>query len=423
MEQQISNDLSRRPDVLMVALARHDGPYSSTAWSLAKAFAARSRVFYVDNPFTLIDFFKTGKREQIQRRYTLYGKRKFPLLQPEPSMPGLHIIVPPLMLPINWLPAGRIYNFFNRINNFLLRKAINKVLKNMSVQDYLYLNSYNPFYGAEARFTPAPAHYIYQTVDNISESRYVSKHGPALEAAAMQKAHACVATSSALQQKAAAFNTRAVCIPNAADISLFRRAVEEVFIRPAGLDKEKRKIIGYTGHIDHRIDYKVLVHAANRHLDKLFLMIGPISGEEWKTSGLAELPNVRFAGKKTLAELPAYLQYIDCAIIPFKCNRLTASIYPLKINEYLAAGKAVVSTPFSEDIKQFRGLIELASGENFAQALQQALDSDSAESRRERLQQAAGNNWEQRVEAFWSLCNGADQDGDIKRREYEKALG
>lgn len=413
----------RRPDVLILALARHDGLYSSTAWSLAKAFAARSRVFYIDNPFTITDFFKSNKREQIRKRYTRFGKRKHQLIQPDPAMPGLNVVVPPLVLPINWLPAGRLYRLFSRFNNYLLKRAVNKALKSMSVDHYLYLNSYNPFYGAKGSFSPGPRYFIYQTVDNISESRYVSKHGPALETVAMQEADACVATSSALQQKASGYNAHAVCIPNAADISLFRRAMDEVFIRPPGLEKEKRKIIGYTGHIDHRIDYDVLMYAAKRHLDKLFLMIGPISGDEWKTSGLAEMPNVHFTGKKSLEELPAYLQHIDCAIIPFKCNRLTASIYPLKINEYLAAGKAVVATPFSEDIQQFAEVIQLASGENFALALQQALDQDSAAGRQARLRLASRNNWNQRIEEFWALYGLQKKDKREQRREYEKALG
>jgi len=43
-------------DIIMLALARWDGHYSSTAFSLAKELSRYNRVFYIDNPFTLITY-------------------------------------------------------------------------------------------------------------------------------------------------------------------------------------------------------------------------------------------------------------------------------------------------------------------------------------------------------------------------------
>ena len=90
------------------------------------------------------------------------------------------------------------------------------------------------------------------------------------------------------------------------------------------------------------------------------LLVGPVNSPEPAQIGLDQLLNVLFVGSRPLHELPPLLQYMDVVLIPFQCNTLTESIYPLKINEYLAAGKAVVSSDFSTDIRSFAPLIYLA---------------------------------------------------------------
>lgn len=422
MDQQINSLKTIKPGVLILALARHDGPYSSTAWSLAKAFSHESPVIYIDNPFTLTDVLNGKKREQIRKRYFLGLFRRKKVMQPDPSL-NLLVLVPPVMLPVNWLNPGRLYHLFSEINDRRLKSAVQEVLENNQWTSYLYINSFNSFYGREGNFKPSPSFYVYQTVDEIGQSNYIAKHGPALEQEAMKQADAVVATSLQLQKKAAKVAKKAVCIPNAADTALFSQAAERVLPQPEELKSEKRKVICYTGHIDKRLDYDLLVSVAKAHADKLFLMVGPRSGTEAGNSGFESLPNVKFTGKKNLEELPAYLQHSHVAIIPFKCNALTAGIYPLKINEYLAAGKGVVSTPFSEDIKDFAGVISLEAGpDGFAGALGRILEKDSPDLKQERLQKALTNSWEARVASFWALVESLKGKGGPKgNKVYEEA--
>lgn len=409
----------------MLALARHDGPYSSTAWSLAKAFAAENRVLYIDNPFTFTDFFKKGKREQIKKRYTSCLSPKKLLLQPIEKLPGLQVLVPPLMLPVNWLPAGRLYRLFSGFNQWLLRRQLDKGLQQEGVGNFVYINSFNPFYGARPASSHKPLQYIYQTVDAIAESNYIGKHGPRLEKEAMEAADVCVATSKTLFEGASRWNQRTVYIPNAADTTLFGQAVEKKLPLPEELKGEQRPFICYTGHIDQRLDYELLTTAARKHSNKLFLMVGPQSGTEYCSSGFADLPNVLFTGKKPLEELPAYLQHAKATLIPFKCNTLCAGIYPLKLNEYLAAGKPVVATPFSEDVKEFEEVVYLAMGpEAFAAALEEAVESDSPEKRKKRLRVAAENSWSARVATFRALFPADEGNIEFENRQkaYEEAI-
>jgi hypothetical protein len=95
---------------------------------------------------------------------------------------------------------------------------------------------------------------------------------------------------------------------------------------------------------------------------------------------------------------------MDCALIPFLCNTLTYSIYPLKINEYLAAGKAVVSTAFSEDIRTFAHCIYLAENhEQFLENIAKALNEENPPTAM-RTATAAANTWEARIRELRDIC-------------------
>jgi len=75
----------------------------------------------------------------------------------------------------------------------------------------------------------------------------------------------------------------------------------------------------------------------------------------------------------------------------------------LKVNEYLAAGKAVVSTNFSEDIAEFKNIVYLAaSHEEFINNIDKAIEEKMSKVD-ERVKTAEGNTWEGRVNLFWNI--------------------
>ena len=103
--------------VIFLALARWDGPYSSTALSLARALSNTRPVFYIDNPFTWKDVIYRYREPQIQKRKKalLSGKQFFS--SPTGFPPNLTMVCPPPVWPINWLPEGKTYNRMAGRNN------------------------------------------------------------------------------------------------------------------------------------------------------------------------------------------------------------------------------------------------------------------------------------------------------------------
>lgn len=389
--------------IIMLSMSRWDGPFSSASLSLAKEFSKDNKVFYIDNPFTFKDFFSQYNSHHIEfrKKALLYGKNIY--CQIDKSLENLIAVTPRLVPPINWIPQGKGYNLAAKLNNGTIIKVIKKILNDHNLQEYILFNSFNPFYGFDIPEEISPSLYVYQSRDDISESAYVKKHGVQMEACAIHRADIVLATSVGLVKKLSQYEKEIYHIPNAADISIFQKTFENLE-KPEEIKGIDKKIIGYTGNICHRINFELLKEIALIHHDKILLLVGPVNNKQFYDIGLHMMENVICTGAKPIHELPAYLKHMDCTIIPFKCNELTKSIYPLKLNEYLAAGKPVVSTSFSEDIRGFQNVAYLADNkEAFLTHIDLAINENDKVKIEKRILEAKRNTWESRVNLFWKL--------------------
>lgn len=391
----------KKYDVIFIALARWDGPYSSTAYSIAKEWAKTHRVFYIENPHTWKDYY-TNKHKatfKSKKKALLKGQEIFN----ENHDDHLVTVTPRLIFPINWLPSGFIYNMLNGFNNITLQKAIDDTIETYEIKDFIVFNSFNPFYNVASKLKKRPILSIYQSVDRIENSDYVRKHGGKLESEYIKQADFTLTTSVGLKKSLSNLSEDIHVVPNAANFSLFSRAFYENLPKPADFPTGSVPVICYTGNICHRINYNLLIKIAKSHSDKHLLMVGPINTANSLLEKLKAFPNVTFTGAKKLDELPAYLKYSQCAIIPFLINGLTNGIYPLKINEYLATGTPVVSTAFSEDIISFKEVALVTEDEDeFVKLITTAI-AHSQSGRENRVKIAEGNTWPDRVNQIKEL--------------------
>lgn len=392
-------------DLIILTLSHSNAPFSSSILSLAKEWAQTHRVFYIDHPSTIKDYFRHRHDTTTQQRRSalLYGKDIYSNIVNAPD--NLVIVTPRLALPINALPEGASYEALSRLNDRILYATIRQIKQDYQVRDFIFLNSFDPFFGRHFPADFNPLLYIYQSVDDISQEPYIARHGVRLENEIIAHADLTLVTSQALAQAKRHISPDTHLLPNAADIALFRQAMERLLPKPPEWAQVKGKVILYMGVLSAlRIDYPLLRYIAQQHTDKTLLLIGPYHLHECRQYGLDTLPNVIFTGAKPIAQLPAYLQHADCAIIPFLINTLTKSIYPLKINEYLAAGKPVVTTPFSDDIIAFGKTVYItASPVQFSDYIEKAICTDTPLAQIERLQLAENNSWAKRARQFWDI--------------------
>lgn len=155
-------------------------------------------------------------------------------------------------------------------------------------------------------------------------------------------------------------------------------------------------MVGYIGSIDDRLDYNLIEYLIQKMQNVTFIFVGRIvdrSGERI----LRKYNNVLLEGNQKVTTLPNYLRKFAVGIIPFLKNEFNKGIYPLKINEYLAAGLPIVSTNFA-DLTEFKSVIRISeSKKQFFEMIMEELDTDTIDKKNKRLQIAKVNSWEQRA--------------------------
>jgi len=188
-----------------------------------------------------------------------------------------------------------------------------------------------------------------------------------LETVLLQNADLTITTSAWLDQFVSPYAKRRALIRNAGDFDHFGR-------RPAVTysDSEGRSIIGYYGAIAEWFDQDLIKAVALRFPACCILLIGADTVNA--QSNLALLPNIKFIGEVPYEALPHYLYSFDVCLIPFKVIPLTLATNPVKVYEYLSAGKPVVSVDLPE-MKQFGELVRITiNTEEFLTAVENSLD-------------------------------------------------
>lgn len=397
--------MTRDSDIIIFSLSRWDAPYSSPSFSLAKEFARTNNVFYIDHPFSIKDFISRYNTPAVSRRKDALIRGEN-IYTRSPSFPErLRIVTPRLTFPINFLPEGKLYDWLARLNDRIIFNTIRRIIGDFHIRDFIFFNAFDPYFCRDFPADIRPLMKVYQSMDDLTQVGYTARHGTRLEEDIIRKFDVTLTTSRELRRLKSKFSDHVYFHPNAADFTIFAKALSGELPRPAELAPAVgRKIIGYTGNIESRIDYELLKKVIEYHTDKFIVMVGPVTTQEHKSIGLMDYPNVVMTGSKKIDELPYYLQYFDCALIPFKKNALTKSIYPLKINEYLAAGRPVVATDFSEDIQSFGDVIYIGhSHSEFVQLIDVAIHENDSSRVQARVRVANSNTWTARVEQFWRI--------------------
>lgn len=161
---------------------------------------------------------------------------------------------------------------------------------------------------------------------------------------------------------------------------------------PPDIAAIKRPRIGFYGGIDsHTFDVTLLRDVAKVLPDLSFVLIGQCSLD---ASSLSPLPNVHFLGQKPYQTIPSYGRAFDVAIMPWHQNTWIDACNPVKLKEYLALGKPVVSTPYPQG-HEYRDVVYFAKcADEFASAIRRALLEDCAAKRAARVQRVADQTWD-----------------------------
>jgi teichuronic acid biosynthesis glycosyltransferase TuaH len=203
-----------------------------------------------------------------------------------------------------------------------------------------------------------------------------------------------VAVSPTLVDPLAARGVNAVLIPNGCEPGLFART-------PAP-GPRSAPVAAYLGHLSDRVDLGLLEAVADRGIR--LKVIGPrqetLSGGRF--DALLARPHVTWLDVVPYRELPDVLGDVTTCLLPYGDTSFNRASFPLKLLEYLAAGRRVVSTGLPAVRWLDTDLIDVADGaEEFAERTSLSLTTILAEDEIARRRAfAAGHTWESRAGAL-----------------------
>jgi glycosyltransferase involved in cell wall biosynthesis len=115
------------------------------------------------------------------------------------------------------------------------------------------------------------------------------------------------------------------------------------------------------------------------------------------TAPLEKLPNLVSSGRVPYQDLPHYVKAFDVCVNPYVLDGIAEHCSPLKLYEYIATGKPVVSVDMPE-AHIFGELIYIArSSDEFLQLVERAVSENDGLAER-RLAEAKNHSWRGRFE-------------------------
>jgi len=233
---------------------------------------------------------------------------------------------------------------------------------------------------------------VYDCMDYHEGFGNVTREMLDLEIALMRRADLLVASSDWIERHGKRENPNVKLIRNASEYSVFSQRPDSIFQDALG-----RRIIGYYGAIAEWFDLNLIKQVAEALPQHLILLIGNDTINARKS--LKAHPNIVMQGEVPYASLPYYLHAMDVCLLPFKVVPLTLATNPVKVYEYLSAGKPVVAVKLPE-LSQFGDLVNTAeNAADFVLAVHAALkalpEPESAFQARQLF--AQGQTWQHRT--------------------------
>ena len=252
----------------------------------------------------------------------------------------------------------------------------------------------------------SPALKLFHCVDDFSALPHWWHAGSSTadrEEECCREADVVICTARKLQESRRAFNPNTHFVPNAANIEVFLSATEPNTQIPSDIGAVTKPVIGIFGVIDFRTDVALIERLARSRPDWSFVLVGLVKGDV-DLAGLRAIPNVHVLGRKPTESLAGYLKAMDVCLIAYALIDYNHHVFPLKLYDYMAAGKPIVASAM-EELQPIAGP-ELAIARTDAEwiaAIEAALASDSPDRASARQRVAMANSWDSRVEEISTI--------------------
>ncbi len=274
---------------------------------------------------------------------------------PRPIEPNLYVATLPLAL-----PAFQMSVAINRVNNWGMGWVLRGWLSRLGfLRPVLW--TYNPYSnGLVGRLDEAAS--VYECVDEFSASHGLVRADVvrALEDGVLRSVDAVIVTHPNLLASKSRLAKSITLIPNAADVEHFAQASSPATEIPADVAALPHPVIGVVGTLQYWIDFQLLRDIALARPHWSIVLVGP-RGRLGRLDLVEGLPNVHVLGRRPYDTVPAYVKSFDVCLNPYVLDGTAENCSPLKLYEYVASGKPVVSVDMPE-ARQFGDAVLIGGG-------------------------------------------------------------
>jgi glycosyltransferase involved in cell wall biosynthesis len=294
----------------------------------------------------------------------------------------------PLSLPAHHSVLGR------RLNDGMLRLQMFSAARRLGIRDPIVWVACPPACDVAVRMKKERL--VYQRTDRLEEFPNVDSDViSAYDGKLKSSADLTIFVNKALYDQEADECRRAIYLDHGVDFEMFASAGDSPDV-PADLSTTKRPIVGFFGGLhDHTCDLNLLEKVPAMVPEMSFVFVGRVSAD---CGGLLANENVFMLGQKPYERIPDYGKCFDVAIMPWRQNRWIEACNPIKLKEYLALGKPVVSTPFPELAEYLDVVYEARTPEEFAESIKRARVEDNPERIEKRRAKVAQASWDSKAQ-------------------------
>ena len=239
---------------------------------------------------------------------------------------------------------------------------------------------------------------VYEYIDELSLFYY---HTPKMDddhIHLMRTADLTVATADKLYENAVPYAKHLILCENACDYHFFASS-KNTAVHPiiAIHIKNYEAVLGYYGCLAYWFDYETVLWAARQRPEWLFVLVGHDFDGTLSVIHDSKLSNILYVPAQPYTNLPAFLAGFDITLIPFVINDVTLSTSPVKVFEYMAAAKPVLSSDIPE-CRKYKSVYRYTTAEDFLIKAQELIELKSNADYLSLLdEEARQNTWESRV--------------------------
>lgn len=312
--------------------------YWDSPWFRKQHFAKRlsergHKVFYVEDSDSII------RRKKKDRNLPL----KSTIRQ---ESDNLYIITPSSLFPfpLNYLTRS--------LYNLKILHDSKKFMKQLNITDFIFWFT-RPEHGTFLRKFKGTK--IFDLCDDIPGYSLLSgnmiryrKHMNFLKSS-LKYIDIPIVSAVKIKEKYQSFTpNEMIVIPNGHSINLNDNAAIEL---PHEILNIAKPIVGFIGSLFQFIDSDLLEYIISKRPQYSFVFVGGIEGY-FPINKLKKYSNVYLLGRKPQKGIPAYISAFDLCINPFKIHEVNDSVNPVKVFEYLAKRKHVISVKMYSLMKE-----------------------------------------------------------------------